>query len=376
MDTDTIAQIYDDEYAGSYDQRFLLDAWPRQGADFELEVIKSSLAADGRWLDVGCGTGWFLSQLPDVERAGFDLSPAMVAQAKDANPGARFIEERSFLDDDPSQHSQWDLVTCLWQPYNYVDSVADGERLLDNMATWTRPGGAVFIPVVDLEDIRPHVDVPYVVEPDVWGGSIALTSITWTWVEPVTGKTHRHLVAPQAGHFVQHLSRTFAKVEVLRYPTTEPGGVSRKAVLATARRSPDDAGAEAEVVWHTRPAHTNDLASRLAVADAEMRQYMAAVPDGAEPGVPRPSANAQLASELEENERRWTENNQRWEENAQAWKDAEAHTRAETARADAAEAKVGASGGGLAAIPTKTLARATASRLRPDRVLRRLARRR
>ena len=39
-------------------------------------------------------------------------------------------------------------------------------------------------------------------------------------------------------------------------------------MLATARRSPDDAGAEAEVVWHTRPAHTNDLASRLTVADA------------------------------------------------------------------------------------------------------------
>ncbi len=396
MDPTAVARLYDDDYAEAYDQRFLLDAWPKHGADVELAVVEANIPDGGRWLDVGCGTGWFLSQLPAVERAGLDLSPAMVARARAANPDALFIEERSFLDDNPEWHGQWDLVTCIWQPYNYVDDVAQVEQLVHNMAAWTRPGGAMFIPVVDLEDIRPHVDLPYREEPDVWGGSIALTSITWTWNEPVTGKVHTHLVAPQAGHFVELFTPAFRKVEVLRYPPFERGGVARKAILGTDRRGPDDDGADAEVVWHPRPAHPEDLAAKLAVADAQMRHYMAGLETGVEPtGVapaeePEPPISAALAAELEENERRWAENNQRWAENAVAWEEAQAHSRAESERANAAEAEASRlrdqlpQGAGaptlsraqLAAVPTTRLVRATASRLRPDRLARRLASRR
>lgn len=396
MDPTSVSELYDDGYAEAYDQRFLLDAWPKHGAEVELGLIKANLPEGGRWLDVGCGTGWFLSQLPDVERAGFDLSPAMAARARAANPDALFIEERSFLDPNPEWDGSWDLVTCLWQPYNYVDSVAQVETLLENMASWTKPGGAVLIPVVDLEDIRPHVDVPYEVEPDVWGGTIALTSITWTWHEPLTGKVHTHLVAPQAGHFVRVLSPSFRKVEVVRYPPFEPGGVPRKAILATQRRGSDDDGAPAEVIWHPKPAHPQDLAARLAVADAEMRRYMGEVHDAemeptGRPPLPQPEGpgiSPELAAELEENDRRWAENNQRWEANAAEWERANAHTQAETERANAAEHEVARLSyelnrvthsppqpTQLAHTSTKTLARLTLDRVRPRRVLRRLTRR-
>lgn len=377
MDPTSVTGLYDDGYAADYDQRFLLDAWPRKGADFELAVVKDNIPDGGRWLDVGCGTGWFLSQLPHVERAGIDLSPAMVAQARTSNPDALFVEQRSFLDDEPEWHGGWDLVSCIWQPYNYVDTVGQVETLLDNMAAWTKPGGTVFVPVVDLEDIRPHADLPYDDEPDVWGGSITLTSITWTWIEPGTGKVHTHLVAPHVGHFVKVLSPHFRTIEVLRYPPTERGGVSRKAVLATGRRGPDDDGADAAVVWHSPPAHPDDLADRLAVADAAMRKHMAEL------------AEAEAA---EENERLWAEDQERWAENARAWEAAEEHTRSETARADAAQAEVTRlwaeverlshaaaappSRTQLSKVPTKKLVRATLGRLRPDRLARRVVRRR
>jgi SAM-dependent methyltransferase len=382
MEPEAVKDLYDQPYAEAYDQRFLLDAWPKQGAEFELEIIRRCLPKGSRWLDVGCGTGWFLSKVPNVERAGLDLSPAMVARSREANPGASFIEERSFLDDEPSWHGQWDLVTCLWQPYNYVDDVTQVELLLKNMAGWTKPGGAVFIPVVDLEDIRPHVDVPYEVEPDVWGGTIALTSITWTWHEPGTGKVHQHLVAPQAGHFVRVLSTWFRKVEVLRYPPTEPGGVPRKAILATERRGSDDDGADAVVIWHEKPRHPDDVAAQEAQELEEQTPPESVIPP-------------ELAAELVENERRWAENNQawadnerRWAENNQAWAEADAYTRSETARADAAQAEVAglqaeverltaapASPSQLAGVPTKALARTTLGRLRPRRLVRRVVRR-
>ena len=57
MDPTSVTGLYDDGYAAAYDQRFLLDAWPKQGAEYELAVVKDTIPDGGRWLDVGCGTG-------------------------------------------------------------------------------------------------------------------------------------------------------------------------------------------------------------------------------------------------------------------------------------------------------------------------------
>lgn len=372
MDHRSLTEIYDDEYAEAYDQRFLLDAWPKHGAEFELGVLESAIQPDGSWLDVGCGTGWFLSRFPGVRRAGLDASPAMVARAQAANPDAQFVVEGSFLDDHPEWQGEWDLVTCMWQPYNYVDTVAQVEQLLENLASWTRPGGTLFIPVVDLEDIRPHTDVPYDMEPDVWGGSIALTSITWTWIEPVTGKVHTHLVAPQAGHFVKVLSTAFRKIEVLRYPPFEDGGVARKAILATRRRDRDDDGAEADVVWHPRPFHPDELARKLeAVAAQRARQFAVEAQE---------QTQAEMEALVLAHEQAVADEQRKWAENAEAWARLQEHAAAETARAHAAEAEVTrlwtevarlSAAAQLSGVSTKRLVRASLGRLRPDRRIRR-----
>ncbi|MHC5820258.1 MAG: methyltransferase domain-containing protein [Nostoc sp.] len=43
-----------------------------------------------KWLEVACGTGYFLSCFPEIERAGLDISPAMLKVAKQANPARIF----------------------------------------------------------------------------------------------------------------------------------------------------------------------------------------------------------------------------------------------------------------------------------------------
>jgi trans-aconitate methyltransferase len=136
MKRNEVLDTYDEEYAATYNERFLLNK--RQVvSDHEIEIVKQLLVPGGRWLDVGCGTGYVLSRFPDVPRAGFDLAPAMLDLARKENPDALFIKEGDFLDDVPEWHGQWALVTCMWYAYCLVETMADVERVIKNLAHWT-----------------------------------------------------------------------------------------------------------------------------------------------------------------------------------------------------------------------------------------------
>ncbi len=246
MDRAQVVDLYDEGYAASYDGRFLLADRPKPDADFEVSVLRQLLRDHSPWLDVGCGTGYFLGRFPGFERAGIDLAPAMVARARAANPDAMFIDERSFLDDCADWHGVWRLVSCTWGAYQYLGSIWEVEQLIDNVVQWTAGDGGFFIPVLDLEEIRGQT-IPYEAPAEPWGGTIALTGFTWTWDEPTTHKRHQHLVAPHVEHLVRLLTPHFRKIEIIRYPSSP-----RKAIVATGRdrsfHSPP-----AEVVRHPPP---------------------------------------------------------------------------------------------------------------------------
>lgn len=260
--------LYDAGYAEAYDERFLLAPWPKAGLDFEVDALRPFVERPGAtWLDAGCGTGHVLSLFPGVDRAGLDLSPAMLEQAAAANEDVRELRQGDFREDIEEWHGAWDVVSCMWSAYQYVESMPEIDTVFGNLARWVAPGGTLFVPLSDLEDLR-YVDIPYEADPDVWYGTIALTGVTWSWTED-TGKFHRHLVAPQAGHVVRLLEPHFEKVEVLRYPPFFPGGISRKAVLATGRRPIGEDGT-ATVVWHPVPKHPDEVeAQRTAEAQAQ-----------------------------------------------------------------------------------------------------------
>ena len=264
MRRDEVLGVYGDtEFAEEYDERFLLAPWPKHGADIEVEMLQelfdANADADPRWVDLCCGTGYFLGQFPDVERAGLDISPAMLAQAREANPDIE-LREADVCDDIGEWHGQWSVVSCMWMAYCYLQSMAEIEKLIANMVAYTSPGGSVFLPsVIDLEDLRPHTVIDYEQFPDVWGGRIALTGYYWTWEEP-NGNINENMMAPHVGHFVRLLEPYFERIEVVRYPLFMPGFVSRKAVVATGRRPAGETG-RAEVVWHEIPKHPEDIAA-------------------------------------------------------------------------------------------------------------------
>lgn len=235
MRHDDIIELYDEEYASLYNERFLLGDTYRPTTEYEVSILHGLLEPGASWLDVACGTGYILSRFPMFDRAGLDLSPAMLSVASQDNPGITFILG-DFLAKRPEWRERWDLVSCMWQAYSYVDTIDEILRLIRNLATWTAVGGTCFIPVCDLESLC-ATDVPFRSWLDTLDGTLQIDAVVWSCLEP-SGKTHISLIAPHREVFVRELQRYFESVEAVSYPHKNGDAVQSRpgAVMAYGRK--------------------------------------------------------------------------------------------------------------------------------------------
>jgi tetratricopeptide (TPR) repeat protein/4-hydroxybenzoate polyprenyltransferase/2-polyprenyl-3-methyl-5-hydroxy-6-metoxy-1,4-benzoquinol methylase len=234
MDKNDLLEVYDEDYAQGYNQDFLLGDLYKPITDFELETIKKLLDEIGekaRWLDVACGTGYFLSHFSTVERAGLDISPAMLKVAKQANPDTLFVQG-DYRDERPHWEGKWDLVSCMWWAYSYVDSLIELEKVVENLADWTSERGVCFLPVCDPEEIGTgEQKLPYTCEQSnayQGVGIYRFEAVIWSWVD--RGKHHINLLAPQIENMVILFQQYFEQVEIIKYPRFK--GAERKAIVA------------------------------------------------------------------------------------------------------------------------------------------------
>jgi ubiquinone/menaquinone biosynthesis C-methylase UbiE len=94
-------------------------------------------------LDVGCGTGHFLDDRPDIRTFGYvgvDASTRMLGVAREKHPSHLFLlglaEDLPHLEGDP-----YDLAICLWAfPY-----FQDGDAALREMEGAVQPGGTIIV---------------------------------------------------------------------------------------------------------------------------------------------------------------------------------------------------------------------------------------
>lgn len=230
MDRDEILRTYDDWYRDTYEDRFSEgDPWRDSLFGYKLDVVRELLPDQGRWLDLGCGTGRLLGRFPDVDREGLDLSPSMLSMAQSANPGTTF-HEGSFWAPRPEWQGSWDLLTNLWMAYQYADSLKQLEEGIGSWASWLKPDGSLVIHVADSEDIARGLQLPWEdADTPVFGHLTYLTGIVWTWQE-TNGRIH-DLVAPQLQHLVNVFGRHFEEVEVRRWPAIAPGWLRPKAII-------------------------------------------------------------------------------------------------------------------------------------------------
>ena len=233
MRPEDVRRLYDASYAASYEAKFLISPITAEDTAFEVQTLDGLLRPGIEWLDVACGTGYFLRQFPNARRTGIDLSPDMLELAQRDNPGADFFEQDYRLPR-PEWADRFDLVSCMWYAYSMVDTVAEICEIIGNLAQWTSRSGTCFVPLADPRLIA-RSNLPYEVH-NLTPGRIFITGILWSFIEEDGNKVHAHLVTPQVEFIVEQFERFFARVSVIRYPHKPDGINGRPALLATAKR--------------------------------------------------------------------------------------------------------------------------------------------
>lgn len=91
MEREQLLRTYNQEYAATYDSRWIM---PRPVKNqFEARLVGQELLSATSWIDVGCGTGWMLDHMSryDVTSVGLELSPAMADRARRRCPHAQIV---------------------------------------------------------------------------------------------------------------------------------------------------------------------------------------------------------------------------------------------------------------------------------------------
>lgn len=119
----------------------------------EVRALKRLLKGKRRILDVACGDGRHANQLA---RAGFDVtgidwSSSYIKRAEQRGP-ARFI--RGDMRRIPFA-GEFDAALCLWTSFGYFHNLADDRKALKSMRKALKPGGTLYLEVVD-----PPKDIP------------------------------------------------------------------------------------------------------------------------------------------------------------------------------------------------------------------------
>ena len=229
---------YDEQYAEMYNDIWYKNpVWKVEGK-FHIQTIAELIKPEGTWLDVGCGTGFLLSNFPDCNRMGLDLSEAMLKQAKKCNPDVRFVQQ-SMAEENSALEGAFDLVTCTGQPWSYLTSMDTIEKAVSNLAKWTAKDGKCMLTPIDISDVMDHQLSPVYDLSGVPNETPIITGILWDYKELDT--VYHNCLSPNLDQWIRWFSVHFHKVEIFRWPH-EPEFllIPRRVIVCSEKREVGD----------------------------------------------------------------------------------------------------------------------------------------
>jgi SAM-dependent methyltransferase len=156
--------IYDDFYAGLYDQLVFNQAKD----NYEIgEIINATKpTSESIVLDIGSGTGHHVALLEaqGINATGVDSSAAMVKKASENYPQFNFVEG-NVMDSSLFMPNSYTHILCLYfSIYYFKDKVA----FFNNTMKWLMPGGFLVVHVVErdmFDPILPPANPLFLVSP-------------------------------------------------------------------------------------------------------------------------------------------------------------------------------------------------------------------
>ena len=156
--------IYDDFYAGLYDQLVFNQAKD----NYEIgEIINATKpTSESIVLDIGSGTGHHVALLEaqGIKATGVDSSAAMVKKAEENYPQYKFVEG-NVMDSSLFMPGSYTHILCLYfSIYYFKDKMA----FFNNTMRWLMPGGFLVVHVVErdmFDPILPPANPLFLVSP-------------------------------------------------------------------------------------------------------------------------------------------------------------------------------------------------------------------
>jgi SAM-dependent methyltransferase len=189
------------------------------------EVIRERCPAASSVLDVACGTGKHLelwrTRFDRVE--GVDVDPAMVAIARERNPGLA-VHEGDFTSFDLD--AEFDAVTCLFSSIGYAHTAEQLDAAIAAMGRHLAPGGVLVVePWFTPERLQPPWVRAMVYESDDW--VMARTSrMAYDTATGISDMEFYYLVTTPDG------SETFSERHILgAYPSSRLVAAAQRAGL-------------------------------------------------------------------------------------------------------------------------------------------------
>ncbi|RQP15177.1 MAG: class I SAM-dependent methyltransferase [Parapedobacter sp.] len=239
---------YDEHYASLYNQIWCENPIWQTEAKLHIKTIADLINPSGKWLDVGCGTGFLLSCFPDADRVGLDFSNAMLEQARKENPNVSFVHQSMSEPNAELERVGFDLVTCTGQPWSYLPTLEAIEDAVANLASWTSKDGKCMLTPIDISDFMPN-QLPVIYDLNqLTNNTTHITGIHWILKEMDT--VYHHCLSPNLDQWIRWFSKHFRKVEILKWPH-EPDFllIPRRVIVCSQKRDVGDDSA-ATIVAH------------------------------------------------------------------------------------------------------------------------------
>lgn len=136
-------------FSGFYDA-VMDDPAPR--AQQVVDWVSRYLPHASSLLELGCGTGSILARLGSIPSlTGLDLSPEMLAVAREKVPGARLVEGDM---KDFSLKETFDVVICVFDTLNHLLSFSDWRSMFDVVHDHLAEAGLFIFDVNTLGELR------------------------------------------------------------------------------------------------------------------------------------------------------------------------------------------------------------------------------